>query len=58
MKDLTRSEAAKMLGVTGQTVDNYRKRGLLEPYRFGEKGRWRYKMIDVIRFKEGFSREL
>lgn len=53
--ELTRKAVAKILGVTGQTVDNYRNKGLLPGFRYGEKGRWRYKLIDVIRFKEGKS---
>lgn len=50
---LTRKEVAAMLGVSGQSVDNYRNKGLLPGFRYGDKGRWRYKLIDVIRFKEG-----
>lgn len=50
---LTRKAVAELLGVSGQTVDNYRKQGLLPAVRYGGKGLWRYKLLDVLRFKEG-----
>jgi len=39
---LTKSEAARFLGVSTRTIDNYRKQGLIEAIRIGGK---------VIRFK-------
>lgn len=50
---LTRKEVAKMLEVSAQTVDNYRKKGILPAIRYGDRGSWRYQLLDVIRFREG-----
>lgn len=52
-EDLSRREVAKILGVSPQTVDTYRQRRLLSAIRYGIKGRWRYKLKDVLQLKTG-----
>lgn len=50
---LTTTRAAKILGVSNQTINNYRKRGILPGFQYIQRGRWLFKFDDVIRFKEG-----
>lgn len=48
--DLTyrRAQVAQIASVTGQTVNNWRSRGLLKAIRVG--GQWRYLGADLIAF--------
>lgn len=52
-EDLSRKQVAEILGVSPQTVDIYRQKRLLSAIRYGIKGRWRYKLKDVLRLKTG-----
>lgn len=50
---LTTKQVSEMLGVSKQTVDNYRKKGFLFGFRYTPKGKWLYKIDNILRFKEG-----
>ena len=50
--NLKRSEVAKILGVSGQTVDTYRKKGLLEATQYLPGGRHRYALSNVMALKK------
>ena len=49
---LTRKKVADILGINGQTVDEYRKKGILFAFRYTENGRWRYKLEDVLQLRD------
>ena len=50
---LSTNQAAKLLGVSTQTVTSYRKRNLLHGVRYTPKGRWKYYLADVLRLRDG-----
>lgn len=45
---IRRNKVASLLGVSGQQVDNYRKKGYLKSVQYIEKGVHRYKLTDVL----------
>lgn len=50
---LSTKEAAKLLGVSDQTIDNYRKKGILHGVRYTTRGRWKYYLEDVVILRDG-----
>lgn len=52
-KLIQRKAAAAILGVSGQTVDNYRKRGYLHAIQYMDKGVYRYDREEVMLFAAG-----
>ncbi len=52
-KTLKRNQVAKILGVSGQTVDKYRKQGYLTPMQYVEGGMHRYDPDEVRALMEG-----
>ena len=50
---LSTKEAAKLLKVSEQTIDNYRKKGVLHGVRYTTRGRWKYYLADLIRLRDG-----
>ena len=48
---LTIGQAAKVLGVTLNTLRNWEKRGVLIPYRVGPRQDRRYEMGDILAFR-------
>ncbi len=46
---IDKKEAAKILGVSVPTIDNYRRNGILPSYRFGNRVRFRYsEVINIV----------
>lgn len=52
---LTKTQAAKILGVSRQTIENYRKKGVLVGFQYIDKGKWWFMLADILKFKEGKS---
>lgn len=52
-KPLRRKDVALLLGVSRQTVDNYRKKGYLHPQQYIADGICRYDLKEVLAFKAG-----
>lgn len=50
---LSTKQAAELLGVSEQTIDNYRKKGVLHAVRYTARGRWKYYIADIIRLRDG-----
>lgn len=46
-------EAAKFLSVSEQTIDNYRKKGILHGVRYTARGRWKFYLSDLLRLRDG-----
>lgn len=46
-KQLSRKEAAALLGVSGQQLDNYRKKGLITSFQRMDRGRHRYIQSEI-----------
>lgn len=53
---VTTTQAAKLLGVSDQTIDNYRKKGVLRGMRYTPHGRWKFYLADVLRLRDGESK--
>jgi excisionase family DNA binding protein len=54
---LTVTQAARVLGVTGNTVRRWTEHGLLDSYRIGPRMDRRFNRADVIEYLEGCRRD-
>ena len=50
---VTTTEAARILDVSDQTIDNYRKKGILKAFRYHARGHWLFNLSDIEVFKKG-----
>ncbi len=50
---IKRKEVAQILGISGQQVDNYRKKGLLHTVQYIKNGMFHYKKVEVLALRDG-----
>lgn len=50
---ILREEAARILGISVQTVDRYRKAGRIKSVQYRPRSFHHYKKSDIIAFKNG-----